>query len=129
MNQNAIHKIIDFLDTDTRRKIGVAPRKIDSSLYEHLLPRPLNVYHTFSRTLFSFEKTNWDTGYTVSSPVSIHDFDDKIMFNLSCVEYLVHIYGNCGCYYLLVKRNPWMTKLKVKMVDKINEVENPKGTS
>jgi hypothetical protein len=118
MNQNVFHKVVEYLDIDTRRKIGFAPRKIDASLYEHLLPRPAHVYHTFSRTLFSFEKTDWDTGHIVSSPISKHDFEDKTMFNLSCSEYLAHIYGNCGCYYLLVRRNPWMTKLKVKIVEK-----------
>jgi hypothetical protein len=120
MNQNVIRKIIDVLDIDTRLQLGLLPRRLDVSPYEHLLPRPEYIYHAYSKTLFQFGVS----GHVIYTPISVHEFGYGTIFNLYCKEYLAHVYGNCGCYYLHVRPEMWMTKLKVKMIHKQNEDKN-----
>lgn len=125
MNENVKQRVIDLLDIETRVNLGLPPRKLNTKSFEWMMPRPYYVYHKSTQKLFSFEYI----GYTVSSPVSIHQIGEISIFNLYYREYLLHVYNACGCFYLQVIRTPWTTNLKVKCIGTEYEDENSQSAS
>jgi hypothetical protein len=122
MNQNVRYRVIEYLDIDTRVRVGIVPRKLDVTQFEWMFPRPPYVYHMGTHKLFVFERMEYGYGYSIASPVSMHEIsedtfgNEATIFNLYCREFLLHMFRSSG-YILHVKRIPWMTNLKVKVIE------------
>lgn len=134
MNQRVIDKVFDKLDLNSRIELGLRPRKIPPEVISNLeskFPRPELVYLPKSKLLINFHMKYF--GHILSRPLELDwrsdDLEDFTMFNMYSKEYISEFVCDCGSCLTIVRTQPWITDLKVKIVDENNESKNPGGSS
>jgi hypothetical protein len=131
MNTEIIQKIFGYLDINSRIELGLPPRKLSSEIIYNLqskFPRPELVYLQESKTLINFYLKS--IGLIISKPIDLDlSEDDLIIFNGYCKEYICEVIYNCGFFVALVRSEPWITELKVKIIETEYEGENSSCSS
>jgi len=121
MNERILKRICDHLDIGTRIELGAKPRRIPREVITNLeskFPRPELVYISDSKLLINFHFKYF--GHVLSRPVDLDwmsdDPDDLTIFNMYGKEYISELICDCGNYMVLVRSQPWITELKVKVI-------------
>ena len=134
MNQSVIEKICDKLDLNSRIELKLRPRRLSPEVISNLeskFPRPELVYIPKSKLLINFHMKFF--GHILSRPIDLdqyaNDEDDVTMFNMRCNEYIAEMICDCGSCMTFVRSLPWITDLKVKIVEENNENENTGGSA
>jgi len=126
MNTEIIQKIFENLDLNSRIELGLPPRKLSHEVISNLeskFPRPELVYIQDSKTLLNFHLKF--VGLIISKPVDL-DFseDDLTIFNRFSKEYICEVICDCGNFTTIVRSDPWITELKVKIIETEYEGED-----
>jgi hypothetical protein len=121
MNSRVMEKICDHLDLNSRIELGLKPRKIPPEVISNLepkFPRPEIVYLSESKLLINFHFKYF--GHVLSRPVDLDwiptDPDEVAIFNMHCKEYITELICDCGQCMVLVRDQPWITELNVKVI-------------
>jgi hypothetical protein len=126
MNTEIIQKIFENLDLNSRIELGLPPRRLPHEVISNLqskFPRPELVYIQDTKTLLNFHLKF--VGLIISKPVDL-DFseDDLTIFNRFSKEYICEVICDCGNFTTIVRSDPWITELKVKIIETEYEAEN-----
>jgi hypothetical protein len=121
MNQRVIDKVFDNLDLNSRIELGLEPRRISPEIISNLeskFPRPELVYLSESKLLINFHMKFF--GHVLSRPLDLDwrsdDPEDFTMFNMYGKEYIAELICDCGQCMVLVRDQPWITDLNVKVI-------------
>lgn len=119
MNSEIIQKIFGHLDLNSRIELGLTPRRLSREVISNLeskFPRPELVYLQESKTLLNFHLKF--VGLIISKPIDLDWSDDDLtIFNRFSREYICELICNCGRFFTIVRSDPWITELKVKIIE------------
>ena len=111
------YKILEYVDDlDTRRALGLLPRRLDETrtwaLWYTLRSHDGIVYDTATATLFNFRPHGY---HEIRRPVTLDIVNDGLMvFNLYEFPYVHEVYGDNGSVLIdPVAKSAWATELRV----------------
>jgi hypothetical protein len=114
------------MDLNSRIELGLTPRKLSREVISNLeskFPRPELVYLHDARTLLNFHLKY--IGLIISKPIDLDwTEDDLTIFNRFSREYICEMICDCGNFATIVRSQPWLTELKVKIIESEYEGEN-----
>jgi len=127
---NLFYRVIPHLDIDSKLKLGITPKKLPSGVISNLeskFPRPQVVYLTTHRKIFNFHLAHFDK-YIVIANVDYQGVygDTAHWFYSEDIEYGVYERAYFFIYPNDIKH--WVTDLKLKFVDDIDEGEDTQST-
>lgn len=111
------HKIIDYVDDiDTRRALGLLPRRLDETrswaLWYTLRAHDGIVYNVTTATLYNFRPLGY---HEVRRPVTLDVVNDGLwIFNMYELPYVYEVYGDNGAVLVNpTAKSSWATELRV----------------
>ena len=126
MNRSVIDKVCDHLDLNSRIELGLPPRRLSRGVISNLqskFPRPELVYIQDSKTLLNFHLKF--VGLIISKPINLDYLEDDLtVFNGFSKEYICEVICDCGNFTTIVRSDPWITELKVKIIETEYEGED-----
>ena len=126
MNRSVIDKVCDHLDLNSRIELGLTPRRLSRGVISNLqskFPRPELVYIQDSKTLLNFHLKF--VGLIISKPINLDYLEDDLtVFNGFSKEYICEVICDCGNFTTIVRSDPWITELKVKIIETEYEGED-----
>jgi len=126
---NLFYRVIPHLDIDSKLKLGITPKKLPSGVISNLeskFPRPQVVYLTNHRKVFNFVLAYMQK-YIVMTNIDYQGVNNDFhWFYSDNVEYGVY---ERAYFYIAPKQGRlWITELKPKFVDDIDEGEDTQST-
>jgi len=127
---NLFYRVIPHLDIDSKLKLGITPKKLPSGVISNLeskVPRPQVVYLTKHRKIFNFVLVANYGKYIVMGNIGYQGiYNDFHWFFSENMEYGVY---ERGYFYIAPNEGRhWVTELKPRFVDDIDEGEDTQST-
>lgn len=107
-----LERVGQYLDLDSRIKLGLTPRRLGPSNLESKFPRPILVYLSDTKTLFNFNLKS----VRILRPLTLDYLDDNLaMFNILGENWSYEIIDEDGSVHIEPMDTPWCTELKIKI--------------
>lgn len=128
--QNVFDRVCRHFDIDSKLKLGIAPKKVNLNSNSKLLPRPEVVYHPHIGKLFSFYGKSHGLTVILSGVEPKGEDDGLFIFGpIDGVSYIYEYVHDDGQNHLYNIGCPWLTEIKVKTANSVDESEDSSGSS
>lgn len=127
---NVTHKVFSFLDLNSRIELGLTPRKLPHEVISNLepkFPRPQLVYLSDRNLILNFVLIS-EGALGILHGVTLTSEEDELMvFDPVDDIWVYEAVCDCGSVFTKPMDHSWVTKIKVKVIEDLDEDKDSTG--
>jgi hypothetical protein len=128
---NVTHKVFSFLDLNSRIELGLTPRKLPHEVISNLeskFPRPQLVYLLDSNLLLNFTLISKGAFGILHGVTLTNEEDERTVFDPVDDIWVYEAVCECGSVFVRPMSHSWVTDIKVKVIEDLDEDKDSTGS-